>query len=228
MKLLALDTATEACSAALNIDDEIIEHFEVIPRQHSKALLPMVENLLKEAGLAVTELDALVYGRGPGAFTGLRVATAMAQGIAFGADLPLIPVSTLAALAQQGLRCHQDSHVMAAIDARMGEVYWSAYIADNGIMQPVVDEIVCLPEEISLPQTIDNKPWLGMGTGWSYRERLTQAGACVHNCDANVFPHAQDMATLATTTFKAGDFIDPEQALPVYLRNKVALKKSER
>ena len=124
MKLLALDTATEACSVALNIDGELTEHYELLPRRHSRELLPMVEKIIAAAGLSLTQLDAVAFGCGPGAFTGLRVATAMAQGLAFGADLPVIPVSTLAALAQQAHRCYQSTHVLAAIDARMDEVYW--------------------------------------------------------------------------------------------------------
>ena len=123
MKILALDTSTEACSAALLIDTEIHQRYEVAPREHGALILPMIETLLSEAGCAPTQLDALAFGRGPGAFVGVRIATGVAQGIAFAADLPVIPVSSLAAMAQSV----EHGNVYSAIDARMNEVYWGAY-----------------------------------------------------------------------------------------------------
>nr|MDT0252954.1 tRNA (adenosine(37)-N6)-threonylcarbamoyltransferase complex dimerization subunit type 1 TsaB [Endozoicomonas sp.] len=223
MKLLALDTATEACSVALNLDGEVIERFELTPRRHSRDLLPMVEAILAQAGISLKQLDALAFGRGPGAFTGLRVATAMVQGLAFAVDLPVIPISTLAALAQQGLREYQASRVLSAIDARMGEVYWGAFSESDGLMVPVVSEMVAAPENVIVP-SID-KHWFGMGTGWAFRDRMS---ATVMDCQVEVWPHAQDIALLAAADFKQGRVLPAEQAMPVYLRDKVALKKSER
>ena len=223
MKLLALDTATEACSVALNIDGEVTEHFDVIPRRHSRELLPMVDGILAKAGLTIGDMDALAFGRGPGAFTGLRVATAMAQGLAFAVDLPVIPVSTLAALAQQGLREHGAKHVLSAIDARMGEVYWGAFVEEDGLMIPVQDETVIAPEKVEVIESEHN--WFGMGTGWAFREQMAVA---VRDCVFETYPHAFDIALLAAADFKAGHLLPAEQAMPVYLRDKVALKKSER
>ncbi|MFK0570184.1 tRNA (adenosine(37)-N6)-threonylcarbamoyltransferase complex dimerization subunit type 1 TsaB [Endozoicomonas sp.] len=223
MKLLALDTATEACSVALNLDGEVIERFELTPRRHSRDLLPMVEAILAQAGISLKQLDALAFGRGPGAFTGLRVATAMVQGLAFAVDLPVIPISTLAALAQQGLREYQASRVLSAIDARMGEVYWGAFSESDGLMVPVVSEMVAAPENVIVP-SID-KHWFGMGTGWAFRDRMS---ATVMDCQVEVWPHAKDIALLAAADFKQGRVLPAEQAMPVYLRDKVALKKSER
>ncbi len=223
MKLLALDTATEACSVALNLDGDVIERFELSPRRHSRDLLPMVEAILAQAGLSLSQLDALAFGRGPGAFTGLRVATAMVQGLAFAVDLPVIPVSTLAALAQQGLREHQASRVLSAIDARMDEVYWGAFSESDGLMVPVASEMVAAPENVTVP-SVDGH-WFGMGTGWAFQNRMS---ATVMDCHVEVWPHARDVALLAAADFKQGKGLPAEQAMPVYLRDKVALKKSER
>ena len=221
MKLLAFDTATEACSVAVNIDGEVIDRFELTPRRHSRDLLPMVEAVLAEAGLRLAQLDALAFGRGPGAFTGLRVATAMAQGLAFAVDLPVVPVSTLAALAQQGLRTHQSTQVLSAIDARMDEVYWGAFTASDGLMVPVAPEVVVAPQNV----TAVAGAWFGMGTGWAFREQMA---AKVIACQIDAWPHAHDIATLAAAVVKQGKAVPAEQAMPVYLRDKVALKKSER
>ena len=223
MKLLALDTATEACSVALNLDGEVIEHFDVIPRRHSRELLPMVDGLLAKAGLSIGDMDALAFGCGPGAFTGLRVATAMVQGLAFAVDLPVIPVSTLAALAQQGFRDKSVSHVLSAIDARMGEVYWGAFSEQDGLMLPVQEEIVIAPEKVVVPA--ETQAWFGMGTGWAFREQIA---AEVIDCVVETYPHAQDIALLAARDYQQGKLLPAEQAMPVYLREKVALKKSER
>ena len=223
MKLLALDTATDACSVALNIEGKVIEHFEVIPRRHSRELLPMVDGILAKAGLGIGDMDALAFGCGPGAFTGLRVATAMVQGLAFAVDLPVIPVSTLAALAQQGLREQNARYVLSAIDARMGEVYWGAFVEENGLMKPVIDESVIAPFQIITPDA--EQHWFGMGTGWAFRDAIS---ATVTDCIVETYPHALDIALLAAADFKLGRLLPPEQAMPVYLRDKVALKKSER
>ncbi|MGB0361031.1 MAG: tRNA (adenosine(37)-N6)-threonylcarbamoyltransferase complex dimerization subunit type 1 TsaB [Endozoicomonas sp.] len=223
MKILALDTATEACSVALNLDGQVLEHFELSPRRHSRDLLPMMENLLAKAGVKLNQLDAIAFGRGPGAFTGLRVATAMTQGLAFAVDLPVIPVSTLTALAQQAFREHQVSHVLSAIDARMGEIYWGAFSEANGLMIPLMDEVVMKPKLVSAP-AIEGE-WYGIGTGWAFRDQITLQ---ITGCQHETWPHAYDIAILAATDFQGGKMVPAEQAMPVYLRDKVALKKSER
>ncbi len=223
MKLLALDTATEACSVALNIDGEIIEHFEMLPRRHSRELLKMIDQLLADNKVKLSEMDALAFGRGPGAFTGLRVATAMVQGLAFAVDKPVVAVSTLQTLAQEGLRVHKAGSVLTAIDARMGEVYWGAFREQNGLMQPVMDESVTAPALVVKPEGDDQ--WFGMGTGWLFREELAVS---VIDCQADAYPRAGDVALLAVSNFENGFAVPAEQAMPVYLRDKVALKKSER
>ena len=225
MKILALDTATEACSVALNIDGQVNERYDLLPRRHSRELLPMVDNLLIDAGLTLGDIDALAFGCGPGAFTGLRVAAAMTQGLAFALDIPVIPVSTLASLAQQGFRVYGATHIISAIDARMDEVYWGSFVEDNNHMVSMIDEVVIAPEHAIIPILSGSEVWLGLGSGWCYKERLP---VVVFDYYEHALPHAMDIALLAAVDYKRGHLISAEKAMPVYLRNKVALKKSER
>ncbi|MCL5801964.1 MAG: tRNA (adenosine(37)-N6)-threonylcarbamoyltransferase complex dimerization subunit type 1 TsaB [Gammaproteobacteria bacterium] len=227
MKLLAIDTSTEACSAALLIGTEVREHFKTAPREHAKLILPMVDGLLVEAGLSLSQLDAIAFGRGPGSFTGLRIATGVVQGLAFGADLPVLPVSTLAALAQGA---HTDlglTHVLATLDARMSEVYWGVYQINNaGMMELHGAEQVCAPGEVALP--LDGE-WLGAGSGWkeygaALRERC---GTLVYTVMPERLPRARDVALLGVAALQRGLAVSAGQAMPVYLRNQVAWAKCE-
>ena len=223
MNLLALETATEACSAALAVDGDIRERFEVVPRGHSQLLLPMVDELMAEAGLSIGQVDAVAFGRGPGAFTGLRIAVGVTQGIAFGAGLPVVPVSTLAALAQG---CESDK-ALAAIDARMDEVYWGAYLRNSAGQMVLCGEECVLPAvEVPLPE---GDEWVGLGTGWgSYNTILTKrCGDQLSGWNGESLPHAADVARLGIAGFNAGEATSAEQAIPVYLRDQVAWKKSQ-
>jgi tRNA threonylcarbamoyladenosine biosynthesis protein TsaB len=224
MKLLAIETATEACSAALYLDGEVIERFQLAPREHTALILPMVDELLAEAGLMPAQLDAIAFGCGPGAFTGVRIATGVVQGIAFALDLPVVPVSTLAVLAQGGQREYGWGRVAAAIDARMGEVYWGGFEADDdGIMQLVGEELVTPPQEVPLLQ---GHEWHGIGSGWhSYAVELAQRqGVAMIDAIGDYYPHARDVATLAVAAYQRGEAVSAEQALPRYLRDQVAQK----
>ena len=172
MKILAIDTATEACSAALYFDGEINQQYRVAPREHSHIILPMIDQLLAEAGIRVSDLDALAFGRGPGSFMGVRIAAGVTQGIAFAWDLPVVPISTLAAIAQTAHAETGATSVLSAIDARMNEVYWGAYrLSDDGCMELTGKEIVILPEQVNCPGEHD---WCGAGSGWASSSR-----ACV-------------------------------------------------
>ncbi|MGB5493340.1 MAG: tRNA (adenosine(37)-N6)-threonylcarbamoyltransferase complex dimerization subunit type 1 TsaB, partial [Sedimenticolaceae bacterium] len=152
MKLLAIDTTEDACSAALLIDSEVAERFEIVPRRHSEILLPMMDGLLSDAGLRLRDLDALAFARGPGSFTGVRIAVSVAQGAAFGAQLPVVPVSSLQALAQGVRREQAAGAVLSALDARMREVYWGGYRADAmGIMRTVIADCVSAPQQVPPP-----------------------------------------------------------------------------
>ena len=223
-KLLALDTTEEACSAALLIGAEVVERFAIAPRRHSELILPMMDGLLAEAGLHLGDLDALAFARGPGSFTGVRIAASVAQGVAFGADLPVVPVSSLQALAQGGAREHAVHAVLGALDARMYEVYWGAYRADAaGMVRPVVDECVCAPDQVPMP---DRDTWIGVGSGWaSYAEALTARCGMALEAFGDARVHAQDVARLAAALFAEGAAVAADQALPVYLRDQVAWAK---
>jgi len=221
MKILAIDTSGEACSAALLCDGEVVQRLERAPRRHGELLLQMMEGLLAEAGLRLTGLDALAFGRGPGSFTGVRIATSVTQGAAFGAELPVVPVSTLGALAQGHFRCTGASRALAAFDARMGEVYWGAYACDGaGIMQPAGEEEVGSPEVVVLPAS---GVWSGIGSGWGpYGEILARRlGSRLGALVPDILGQAQDIATLAAAAFAAGRWVTAEQALPTYLRERV-------
>ncbi|MBC9251956.1 tRNA N6-adenosine(37)-N6-threonylcarbamoyltransferase complex dimerization subunit TsaB [Pseudomonas alcaligenes] len=221
--LLALDTATEACSVALLHDGKVLSHYEVIPRLHAQRLLPMIQTLLGEAGVALSALDAIAFGRGPGAFTGVRIAIGVVQGLAFALDKPVLPVSNLAILAQRALREHGAEQVAAAIDARMDEVYWGCYRAEQGEMRLQGVEAVLPPEQASLPRGATGD-WFGAGTGWgSYAARLAPSTVAQ---DGAMLPHAEDLLRLAGFAWARGEGLPADQAQPVYLRDQVATPKA--
>jgi len=226
MKLLAIETAEDACSAALYLDGAITSRFEIAPRQHSKLILPMMDALLDEADVTLASLDGLAFGRGPGSFTGVRIAASVIQGAAFGADLPVAPVSTLAALAQGAIREHGAQRVLTALDARMGEVYWAAYRSDQqGVAQPVDKERVIKPGDAPLAV---GTGWFGVGSGWrTYAAELTVCqGAAVESSLPELRIHAYDVATLGSDILASGGGVAAKRAVPVYLRNEVAWKKT--
>lgn len=224
MKLLALETATEACSVALWLDGEVVERFQIAPRRHAELSLPWAGQLLAEAGIARSQLDAIAVGRGPGAFTGVRLAIALAQGIALALDRPLLPVSTLGALAMRSA----GERVLAAIDARMGEVYVAAYQRRAGALEACDEERVLAPIELALPgtDTCDgHHDWHGVGTGFdavegALRQHLATRLASIA---AQELPHAADVARLGAAAFARGEALAPERVEPAYLRNNVAL-----
>lgn len=221
MKLLALDTATEACSVALLVDGTVLAHrFELAPRRHAERILPMCDDVLSDAGLAPVDLDALAFGRGPGAFTGVRLAVAVAQGIGFAAELPLIPVSTLAALAHGVYREYGVARVAAALDARMNQVYWGCYEIDaSRDLRPVGPEQVVDPDAVWVPPSPD---WSGVGSGWARYSEALRARLAVRHCWPERYPDAFDVALLAAQAWQRGETVVPEQAQPVYLRDQVA------
>jgi tRNA threonylcarbamoyladenosine biosynthesis protein TsaB len=219
MKLLAFETATEACSVALWLDGEVRERFEVAPRRHAELSLPWADALLSEAGVARSQLDAIAVGRGPGAFTGVRLGISMAQGIALALDRPVVPVSTLAALAMQG----GEGRVLAAIDARMGEVYAAAFERIGGEVRFLGAETVSAPDAVALPG--DASGWRGVGTGFDAVDGALRArfGARFASIDAAALPRAADVARLGAHAAARGELLAPERVEPAYLRNRVAL-----
>lgn len=223
-RILALDTSTEACSVALIDGEHIEERFVVAPREHMLRLLPMVDALLAAHQLTLAQLDAIAFGRGPGSFTGLRICLSVVQGLAFGAGLPVVPVSTLATLAQ-GAGAPPDSLILAAIDARMDEVYWGWFHAGaDGLVQAVGGEAVSPPEQVVMaagaaaPRSV-----VGVGTGFGYGERL--APGAFQQVDAAALPRARDLLALALPAWQRGEAVAAEEAVPVYLRDQVAWGK---
>ena len=221
--LLGIDTSNGACSAGLWLDGECLERYEVAPRGHGLLLLPMVESLLAEAGRGLADVDALALGRGPGSFTGLRIATGMVQGLAFAIDRPVVPVSSLATLAQGavGVDGLPAERVLAAFDARMAEVYWGAYQrSEEGLVALLGDERVVPPTEVPSPGDGD---WIAVGEGWgAYRDELMAAvGGRVEVMAEPLYPRARDLLALALRAWDVGEAVPAEQALPVYLRDQV-------
>lgn len=221
--LLALDTATEACSVALLHDGQVISHYEVIPRLHAQRLLPMIRDLLAQAGVPLSALDVIAFGRGPGAFTGVRIAVGVVQGLAFALDRPVLPVSNLAVLAQRALREYGAVQVAAAIDARMDEVYWGCYRSENGEMRLAGGEVVSPPEQVVLPPDATGD-WFGAGTGWGTFAARIALSPCGQ--DGAMLPHAEDVLSLARFAWARGEAVVADEALPVYLRDKVATPKA--
>lgn len=230
-KILALDTSTENCSVALMVNDQLYTRSEIAPRDHTKKILPMVDEVLKEAGVSLQDLDALAFGRGPGSFTGVRIGIGIAQGLSFGAELPMIGISTLEAMAQASYRVHQSKQVVAAIDARMSEIYWGQYQreADGQWRAIAIDdgqaECVIPPSELSSHLTVTDGDWTQAGTGWAaYEDALNDLPLTLSKGDV-LYPEAQDIAFLAQFEWSNGNTVDAEHASPTYLRDKVTWKK---
>lgn len=223
MKLLAIETSTEACSVALWLDGECRETYEVAPRRHTDLVLPWCDALLAEAGLAKTSLDAIAVGRGPGAFTGVRLAVALAQGIALALDRPVLPVSTLAALAMRAPH-EEGADIVAAIDARMGELYLGAFrrLPDGLVAAIGGESMASATQALEVP----DHPCVGVGSGFH-----TDAGrglaARLLACDPDGLPHAADVARLGAAAFARGEAIAADLLEPAYLRDKVALTLEE-
>jgi len=226
MRILAIDTATEACSAALWDNGNLFAHFEECPREHTQRILPLVKQMLDQGNTTLTELDALAFGRGPGSFTGVRIGIGIAQGLALGANLPMIGVSTLATMAQGAWRQTGATRVLAAIDARMGEVYWAEYTRDEqGVWHGEESEKVLKPQAVGERLKQLSGEWATVGTGWkAWPDMANDSGLTL--VDGNtLLPAAEDMLPIACQLLAAGQTVTVEHAEPVYLRNEVAWKK---
>lgn len=225
-QFLALDTSTEACSAAIQLQGEIDSQFELAPREHTQRILPMVAALLQRHDCQLAQLDAIVCCRGPGSFTGVRIGIGIAQGLAYGAKLPLIGVSSLACLAQRAWRQHGITRVLAAIDARMGEVYWAEYQRDNqGRWQGEASEQVITPTQaISRMQQLSGE-WGMAGTGWQAYPQLLEGHDLQLMASDALLPTAEDMLPLATTGWQQQGGVAAAEIEPIYLRNQVTWKK---
>ncbi|HEX9585023.1 MAG TPA: tRNA (adenosine(37)-N6)-threonylcarbamoyltransferase complex dimerization subunit type 1 TsaB [Gammaproteobacteria bacterium] len=221
MKLLVFDTSTDACSCATYVDGAVTERHEIAPRRHAQLLLGMIDQTLAESGVTLSSLDAIAFGRGPGSFTGVRIAAATAQALALGADVPVVPVSSLAALAQGVHAENGASRIAAALDARMDEVYWGVYEAgEDALVRASQPERVCAPR--ALPP-LEGGNWTGAGGGWqAYGAELHRKfeGAIVQTLSER-HPTAGAAALLAADAYGHGGGVEARDALPVYLRDRV-------
>ena len=228
MKILAVETSTDACSAALFVDGEIQEKFAVSPREHTKLILPMIAELMAAAQLKPQQLNAIALSRGPGSFTGVRIAGGVVQGLALGADLPVVPVSTLAALAQDCFNQHAAAQLAyTAMDARMAEIFWGIYQRNHlGLAELSGAEAVGPAAE-----AFSNAgSGYGVGSGWpAYQAQLnTRLGGQIIAISDNIYPKAAAVAQLGAYGYANGQAVPVEEAMPVYLRDKVAQTQQER
>lgn len=225
--LLALDASSSACSCAVWRDGEVFSRFALTPREHTRRLMPMIDDVLAEAGLAPADLDALAYGRGPGSFTGLRIAAGVAQGLAFGLAKPLIGVSTLQALALAAHRQHHLRYVIPALDARMSEIYVAAYHCSDGQLTTLLDEAVMAPQRLRLPQAYRDADWSGVGSGWTLWDDMSVlVQDALSQRLPEMQPDAADMVRLAAQAFAAGQAQPAHEVVPIYLRDRVAWQRS--
>jgi len=234
LRVLAIDTATEACSAALVSGDEVIGRYEELGKSHAQLILGMVDSVLAEAEVTLSMLDGLAVSIGPGAFTGVRISVAVAQGLAFGADLPVVPVTTLEALALQAVQ-HGAALALSCLDARMGEVYWGCFAADDarGVVarsepRVGVPDSVALPGW-SMPREQGAGRYRGIGRGFAaYPSLAALPGVDFKSEDGRALPNAREMARLGATRLAAGEGVDPALLSPLYLRDNVALTEAQR
>ncbi len=201
------------------------------PGEHARHFLPLVDELLTESGLHLAQMDAVVCGSGPGSFSGLRIAVGMAQGLAFGAGLPMLPVSTLAALAQGAIQqnlCPEEGLVLAALDARMGDMYFGLYRAEQGLAVPLQEDSLCPAGAPQLPQEYRGQPFAAVGEGWraAVQEKGTFPGCTVLKCTLQ--PQAQNLLPLAEAALRRGDAVPPAEVQPIYLRGAEIWKKYPR
>jgi len=228
-RILALDSSTDACSVSLLVDGECLSLFELAAKSHTQRLLPMVDEVLQQADCPLSRLDAIAFGRGPGSFTGLRICMGIVQGLAFGADLPVLPVSTLAAMALGHYRAHPTDKrpVLASLDARMDEVYWSLFKDAEGMPAALGDEHVMKPELVveSATALLKGVPLVGIGSGWRYdaMNALQPEALFIES-----HPKAENIVLIAERAFAQGEAVTILEAQPVYLRDSVSWQKRQR
>lgn len=227
MNLLALDTSTEYLSLALKLGDNIFTHYQATGSASSQLVLPQIQILLDSANIKLGDLDGIAFGAGPGAFTGVRIASGVAQGLGYGANLPVVGINTLTAVAEES---GQDK-VVVCLDARMGEIYHAALIKQNGVWLEISETIVCKPQ---VSPVLESNDWVGAGGGWAaYKEVLMQIysnhlSQSVNNFLPDITPTAEAILRLAQPVFEAGQAKPAMHAMPIYIRNRVALTTLER
>lgn len=225
-RMLAIETSAETCSVALNAGDEVLERFEHAPMKHAELILPSISGVLAEAGIAVQDLDAIAFGRGPGSFTSLRIGIGVVQGLAWGADRPVVPVSSLAAVAQVAAGERQDlpseSQIVVAMDARMQEVFHAAFrLGADGLVVADGEERVGPPKDLS-----PTGQWVAAGNGFERYDALAQTARKALVCRADAWPRASAVLALARRWLEHNEPLPAALAQPVYIRNDIAEKPS--
>jgi len=227
-KILALDASTDACSVALHIDGKESHIFELAAKSHTQRLLPMVDEILSTANCHLKNLDAIAFGRGPGSFTGLRICMGIVQGLAFGANLPVIPISTLQAMAKGFITDNPQTSlpIMVALDARMEEIYWGLFSAEK-IPQALSEEHVMKPADVVAHPNLHelSKNFIAVGPGWHYPDLQN---TIPEQQVQHIHPNAKDILALALNEYTQGNLVSILDAQPVYLRDSVSWKKRER
>lgn len=228
-KILSIETATDACSVAFSDGGDVIEHYELAAKSHTQRILPMVEALLQEVGVPLKALDAIAFSCGPGSFTGLRIGIGVVQGLAFGANLPVISVCTLTAMAEMFfVEQKVDNTVLVALDARMKEVYWNVFSRPESSVIPVqLSDVSVMPPHLVAQNTVvveQSSSLVGVGSGWHYEalQGITQ------NSNVNIHPRAQSIARLAEHYYQQGKAQSVLEAQPVYVRDTVSWKKRKK
>lgn len=223
MNVLSIETSTEICSVALRCGSNLHVREAAAGQPHSEIILPMIDALLAEAGISIADLDGVAFGAGPGSFTGLRIACGVAQGLAFGRGIPTAPVGTLLALAA----ATRETRVIASLDARMGEIYHAAYELCDGEWLERIAPSLCRPEDAP---AVEGGGWTGCGSGFELHRAALESryGPQLSGVREGLFPHAREVAEQGCRMIAAGLGVPAERALPVYIRDKVALKMNER
>jgi tRNA threonylcarbamoyladenosine biosynthesis protein TsaB len=222
--ILAIETSSELASCALLSGDSVIARESSGVRTHSQSVLPMVQELLNEAGVKLADCDAVAFGAGPGSFTGVRTACGVAQGLAFGAGLPVLPLVTLEAMAEACRERTGADEVLAVLDARMGEVYWAQYRYEDG-WRALSGPALCAPEAV---RPLAAAHLVACGNGFAAYPAAFAGHAFAAGAHADIVPHARELARLAAPALAAGQAVPAAQAQPLYLRNKVAYTSAER
>lgn len=227
MNILAIDTATEACSVAIMLDDKRYGNFALCPQKQSQNILPMIDELLKQHELSLSDMNLLAYARGPGSFTGVRIAASTIQGLALGSDLPVVEISTLATMAQQAYEQYQKQRCVAMIDARMNEVYFAAYEMKQGLMQACTEELVLSPELVCKQNRQHLETEYFVGTGFdAYADAFQSEQIGVETGDIQIlYPNALYMLDLAKYAYDQGAYVAVDSIQPVYVRDTVTWKK---
>ena len=221
MNILAFDTSNEYCSLALLRAGRVAVREALAGQNHSEMILSMLEDVLEEEGVSMSQIEGIAFGAGPGSFTGLRIACGVAQGLAFGEDIPVAGIGTLHAMAS----VMEGERIVACLDARMGEIYHAAFERCEGKLVCISEPGLYRPHDAPL---LDGTGWSGCGNGFSVDGLLERYGGCLARVDEKVRPHAREIACLALAEFEGGRGMDAALAAPLYVRNKVALKESER